>query len=369
MAIGKEDRGRIILPPMLLQEMGEERNVNNEITIINMAGYSDGDFLKEMTNIQRLIHEFPNDQQGSGMSPHIDKFLEDSMKRTRNIESCEKLVEQLKMEIESLESELDSQNESLLGFSNTELDAIQEMFKVVEDKHGFRPVNVQLKPHDNSLMASLTGIHFDDFTRKSIGQEDGSIIIRQHLQGHCYNQEFDVVFDVAEVQSITRIPGHASTTSETEIIVTQLKIKVDPKIEEHLKKFIEKCESRQNLQPFFQTYSQYAEWYDHRQRTYEHFKEAFDKEISLPNGSTGSLLQFTLPGQTRIVFLLSWDIHIDEEDKVHQVIDLVPKASSTVYDVDENDILKSLPEKFLLMVKTLGMEHALSTLFKSVCEQ
>ncbi|XP_033114651.1 centromere protein P-like isoform X2 [Anneissia japonica] len=325
-----------------------------------MAGYStNGEFLKEITNVQRLIHEFSSDNGTPRMSPYVDRFLSDSMKSSRNIDNCQNMVEKLKKEISSLESDLESQSESLLGFSNTELDQIQEMLKLVERKHGFQT---------KSMMVSLTGIHFDDFTRRPIGQEDGRIVVRQHLLGHCHHMQFEVVFDVEEVQTVTRLPGKATTVSNKTIVITHLQIKVDPQIEENLREFINKCERRLNLQPFLRTYSKYAEWFQHRRRTYGHFKEAYHKEVCLPAGSTGPLLEFSRPGQTRIVFLLSWVIHIDEDDEVHQIIDLVPKASLSVHDLDDEGLLKSVPEKFLLMVKTLGLEHALKSLIESVCK-
>ncbi|NXD77548.1 CENPP protein, partial [Halcyon senegalensis] len=175
-------------------------------------------------------------------------------------------------EIQSLEEEIkvlsekyeDSQQESTF-FSEEQIQMSLKLLQTDSKQHQYSSdLKAQLETleTDLSFLMKLTGIHFTSHFRKTLEKTRNRTVRRHKLSGNCHALSFQVEFQLLETQ----------TEENVTAVVTDLSIIMESGEDSDLSKFVSSTEKRGSLLTFFRSLSSYAEWYEHRRRTFLHFK-------------------------------------------------------------------------------------------------
>ncbi|NWR84280.1 CENPP protein, partial [Furnarius figulus] len=115
---------------------------------------------------------------------------------------------------------------------------------------------------DLSFLMKLTGFQFTSHSKKTLEKTGDRTVQKHRLSGNCYSLSFQLEFQLLETQS----KGKVST------VITDLSIIMESGEDSDVSKFVSSVEEHGNLITFFRSLSTYAEWYEHRRRTFLHFK-------------------------------------------------------------------------------------------------
>ncbi|NXJ71208.1 CENPP protein, partial [Rostratula benghalensis] len=179
-------------------------------------------------------------------------------------------------EIQSLEEEIklltekyeDKQQESTF-FSDEEIlmsiKSLQEEFQG-ESKGHESPLDLKAQLEsletDLSFLMKFTGIQFRSHSKKTVERTGNRTVQKHRLSGNCHSLSFQLEFHLLEMQSAESVSA----------VVTDLHIVMASAEDSDITKFVSRAEERGSLLTFFRSLSTYAEWYEHRRRTFLHFK-------------------------------------------------------------------------------------------------
>ncbi|NWV99114.1 CENPP protein, partial [Machaerirhynchus nigripectus] len=115
---------------------------------------------------------------------------------------------------------------------------------------------------DLSFFMTLTGFQFTSHSKKTLEKTRNRTVQKHRLAGKCHSLSFQLEFQLLEMQS----------NEKASAVVSDLSIVMDSREDSDVSKFVSSTEERGSLLTFFRSLSTYAEWYEHRRRTFLHFK-------------------------------------------------------------------------------------------------
>ncbi|NWW03251.1 CENPP protein, partial [Oreocharis arfaki] len=115
---------------------------------------------------------------------------------------------------------------------------------------------------DLSFLTAFTGFQFTSHSKKTVERTKTRTVQKHRLSGKCHSLPFQLEFQLLEMQN----DGEVST------VVSDLSIVMESREDPDLSKFVSSTEESGSLLIFFRSLSTYAEWYEHRRRTFLHFK-------------------------------------------------------------------------------------------------
>ncbi|NWQ66026.1 CENPP protein, partial [Neopipo cinnamomea] len=115
---------------------------------------------------------------------------------------------------------------------------------------------------DLSFLMKLTGFHFISHSKKTVEKTRDRTVQKHRLSGNCHSLSFQLEFQLLEMQSKEKVSS----------VITDLNIIMESGEDSGMSKFVSSIEEHGNLVTFFRSLSTYAEWYEHRRRTFLHFK-------------------------------------------------------------------------------------------------
>ncbi|NXA04980.1 CENPP protein, partial [Sapayoa aenigma] len=115
---------------------------------------------------------------------------------------------------------------------------------------------------DLSFLTKLTGFQFTSHSKKTVERTRERRVEKHRLSGNCYSLSFQLEFQLLETQSQEKVSA----------VVTDLSIVMEPREDSDVSKFVSSVQEQRNLVTFFRSLSTYAEWLEHRRRTFLHFK-------------------------------------------------------------------------------------------------
>ncbi|NWI56180.1 CENPP protein, partial [Calyptomena viridis] len=115
---------------------------------------------------------------------------------------------------------------------------------------------------DLSFLTKLTGFQFTSHSKKTVERTRERTVQKHKLSGNCYSLSFQLEFQLLEMQSKEKVSA----------VVTDLSIVMESRQDSDVSKFVSSIEEQGNLVTFFRSLSTYAEWFEHRRRTFLHFK-------------------------------------------------------------------------------------------------
>ncbi|KAM4768588.1 centromere protein P isoform 2-T3 [Cyanocitta cristata] len=120
---------------------------------------------------------------------------------------------------------------------------------------------------DLSFFMTLTGFQFTSHSKKTVEKTEKRTVQKHRLSGKCHSLSFQLEFQLLEMQNNEKVSA----------VVSDLSIVMESREDSDVSKFVSSTEEHGNLLTFFRSLSAYAEWYEHRRRTFLHFKNAAKK--------------------------------------------------------------------------------------------
>ncbi|NXO32087.1 CENPP protein, partial [Cisticola juncidis] len=115
---------------------------------------------------------------------------------------------------------------------------------------------------DLSFLAALTGFHFTSHSKKTVEKTQDRTVQKYRLSGRCHSLSFQLEFQLLEMPNNEKVSA----------VVSDLSIVMDSREDSNVSKFVSSTEEHGDLLTFFRSISTYAEWFEHRKRTFLHFK-------------------------------------------------------------------------------------------------
>ncbi|XP_072174910.1 centromere protein P-like [Diadema setosum] len=330
-------------------------------------------FSSEMDPFQnmRAVLEGLSDQEGSGSSgpTRLTSSLQGAQFTMEELHSLQEAymaeAKQLQTEIIDLEKDLEEENMATLSIPNSTLRHLRNILKIKNNEQGMQDMH--------KMQASLSGVHLTDATVKVLSNNPDRIIRSQRLEGSCSGLGFAATFKVEETlvrtspeENEEKEEEGADGGEERRAVIRSLDLEVEPSSLEEMMTFLQDAEKGCRLQPFLRGYSQFAFWFQHRARTFTHFKALYPDSVSLPGGPTGRVMQIICPLQKGIVYTIMWDIEVSRSGRATPNIRLCVKWAQEVAKLDTQKTLQRAPEEFGKMVDTLGVERALDAFLRAV---
>ncbi|XP_035748119.1 centromere protein P [Egretta garzetta] len=179
-------------------------------------------------------------------------------------------------EIQSLEEEIkllaemyeDSQQESTF-FSEEEIlmsiKSFQGEFQGESKGHECpSDLKAQLESleRDLSFLMKFTGFWFTSHSKKTVEKTKTRTVRKHRLSGNCHSLSFQLEFQLLEMQNKENVSA----------VITDLSIVMESGEDLDVSKFVSSTEEHGGLLTFFRSLLSYAEWYEHRRCTFQHFK-------------------------------------------------------------------------------------------------
>ncbi|NWU30846.1 CENPP protein, partial [Dyaphorophyia castanea] len=206
---------------------------------------------------------------------------------------------------------------------------------------------------DVSFFMTFTGFQFTSHSKKTVEKTRDRRVQKHRLSGKCHSLSFQLEFQLLETQNNEKV----ST------VVSDLSIIMDSREDSGVSKFVSSTEEHGNLLAFFRSLSSYAEWHEHRRRTFLHFKAKYPDIVTVPEGLLGDFIILRSPKVSGFELMIVWKIHLDEEGTTTPVLDLLTKVPEQVLEQRMTRV-ESIPGSFRSALRLFGIEAAIENLIK-----
>ncbi|XP_006127626.1 centromere protein P isoform X1 [Pelodiscus sinensis] len=267
-------------------------------------------------------------------------------------------IHSLEEEIEMLTQKFENNEQESTFYSDEEIQVSGKSHQGDSKWHESPP---DLKPEleclksDLSFLMKFTGIWFTNYSKETVEKTGNKIIQKHRLSGNCCSLPFQMEFQLLEIQDDESIPA----------VVTDLSIIMECGEYSDLSKFVSCAEEQGSLLQFFRSLSFFAEWYEHRKCTFQHFKAKYPDIVRLPAGSSGDYLVIRSHELSGFELIIVWKIYVDEEGRVTPVLDLLPRIPAQALE-DKVTTVENGPQCFRSMLHLLGIEASIENLIQSV---
>ncbi|XP_068014140.1 centromere protein P [Melanerpes formicivorus] len=211
---------------------------------------------------------------------------------------------------------------------------------------------------DLSFLMKFTGIQFTSHSKKTVERTRNRTVQKHRVSGTCYSLSFQLEFQLLEMQDEEKVSS----------VITDLSIVMESGEDLNVSKFVSRTEEHGDLLTFFRSLSLHAEWYEHRRRTFLHFKEKYPAVVTLPEGLQGDYIVLRNPKLSEFELMVVWKIHLDEEGRTTPVLDLLTKVPEQVLEQNKGSI-EDAPRRFRSLLGLFGIETAIESLIKVVGSQ
>ncbi|NWI00789.1 CENPP protein, partial [Tichodroma muraria] len=175
-------------------------------------------------------------------------------------------------EIQALEEEIrlltenyeDIQQESTFFSDEEILKSIEAFQRETKGHESPSDLKAQLESleRDLSFLMEFTAFRFTSHSKKTVEKTRNRTVQKHRLSGKCHSLSFQLEFQLLEMQDNEKVSA----------VVSDLSIVMESRESSNMSKFVSSTEERGDLLTFFRSLSTYAEWYEHRRRTFLHFK-------------------------------------------------------------------------------------------------
>ncbi|XP_056357379.1 centromere protein P isoform X1 [Oenanthe melanoleuca] len=211
---------------------------------------------------------------------------------------------------------------------------------------------------DLSFLMKFTGFNFTSHSKKTLEKTRNRTVQKHRLAGKCHSLSFQLEFQLLEMQD----------NEEVSAVVSDLSIIMESREDSNVSKFVSSSEERGDLLTFFRSLSTYAEWYEHRRRTFLHFKAKYPDVVTLPEGLWGDFIILRNPKVSGFELMIVWKIHLNEEGTTTPVLDLLPKVPEQVLEKRTSSV-ESIPGSFRSALRLFGIEAAIENLIKVLASE
>ncbi|NXY36019.1 CENPP protein, partial [Pomatorhinus ruficollis] len=182
-----------------------------------------------------------------------------------SLQAYEDEIQALEEEIRQLTEEYEDIRQESTFFSDEEiLKAIKSLEGETKGHESLSGLKAELESleRDLSFLTAFTGFHFTSHSKKTVERSKTRTVQKHRLSGKCHSLSFQVEFQLLEMLNNEKVSA----------VVSDLRIIMESIEDSNVSKFVSSTEERGDLLKFFRSISDYAEWYEHRKRTFLHFK-------------------------------------------------------------------------------------------------
>ncbi|TRZ13795.1 hypothetical protein HGM15179_013279 [Zosterops borbonicus] len=262
-------------------------------------------------------------------------------------------IQALQEEIRQLTEEYEDIRQESTFFSDEEIQKAIKSFEGETKGHeSLSDLKAELESleRDLSFLTAFTGFHFTSHSKKTLERTKTRTVQKHRVSGKCHSLSFQVEFQLLEMLNNEKVSA----------VVSDLSIAMESIGDSNVSKFVSSMEEHADLQTFFRSISAYAEWYEHRKRTFLHFKAKYPDIVTLPEGLLGDFLILKNPKVPGFELMIVWKIHFDEDGTTTPVLDLLPKVPEQV--MEQRMVTVNIPGCFRSMIRLLGIEATMENL-------
>ncbi|NWI77321.1 CENPP protein, partial [Dryoscopus gambensis] len=180
-------------------------------------------------------------------------------------QAYEEEIQALEEEIRLLTEKYEDIRQESTFFSDEEiLKSIESIQGETKGQEPASDLKAQLESleADLSFLTTFTGFQFTSHSRKTVEKTRNRTVQKHRLSGKCHSLSFQLEFQLLEMQDNEKVSA----------VVSDLSIIMDSREDSDVSKFVLSTEEHGALLTFFRSLSTYAEWYEHRRCTFQHFK-------------------------------------------------------------------------------------------------
>ncbi|KAI1316129.1 hypothetical protein EDD11_010443 [Mortierella claussenii] len=236
--------------------------------------------------------------------------------------------------------------------------------------HSTSPIDIEMI----RKLQGFTNIGFTSIQHRTLSATESGVRDRRyHIDGTCFQLEFEVEF----------------TVHEPNLNLSNLHIQLPRSAQSELGKFVQKAQMESNLLPFFRTLVQYAQMDYDRQVLMTNLTNRFpqliksNRTLSKLSGSPqqGRHSAFTPaspsgPGVQSLIFcgrrksapelVFHWVIDVTDRGKVKPYVRLLPRMPKKWRLADDKATLDAIPTQFVRLLQLKGTEGAVAILLQCV---
>ncbi|XP_077582635.1 centromere protein P isoform X2 [Stigmatopora nigra] len=173
---------------------------------------------------------------------------------------------------------------------------------------------------------------------------------KMHLSGRCSNLDFQVDFELFQVQKDQR---PETTIASLEAVAGDVHLP-------HFGAFLSGVQESRDPLLFFRTLRRLSDGMGERRRTFLHFQGKYPRWVSLPDGEASSTLLLRHPHLPSVAFLLHWGVDVSREGRVAPRLDLLPKIPrQALRRLGPSQFPGDAERAFRSLLRLLGPEAAL----------
>uniref|UniRef100_A0A3B4WUQ0 Centromere protein P n=1 Tax=Seriola lalandi dorsalis TaxID=1841481 RepID=A0A3B4WUQ0_SERLL len=125
-------------------------------------------------------------------------------------------------------------------------------------------------------------------------------------------------------------------------------------------------EESRDLLLFFRTLRTYADRFDDRCRTFQHFQEKYPSIVSLPGGCRSEVMTLNHPELPGCVLFVHWSVEVSREGGVAPKINLLTKIPERALQLFPSQAVGGAAEAFHSLLRILGPEAAIESVIRAV---
>ncbi|XP_022597841.1 centromere protein P [Seriola dumerili] len=286
----------------------------------------------------------------------------------------EKMSEENRKEVEMLEAQIHGLQAEVVALKRQQQDNHMDIYfkgqmqdalsYMCGQKHvgGKEKVMSRLKEEleeledDLKQQTQMNGIYLSSCTRKTLQSSDSKMVQQVCVSGHCSELVFQVEFQLSEAKEGQR--------SERTII--DLNVVMDATDLQNFSSFLSGVEESRDLLLFFRTLRTYADRFDDRCRTFQHFQEKYPSIVSLPGGCRSEVMTLNHPELPGCFLFVHWSVEVSREGGVAPKINLLTKIPERALQLFPSQAVGGAAEAFHSLLRILGPEAAIESVIRAV---
>ncbi|KAJ8258428.1 hypothetical protein COCON_G00174400 [Conger conger] len=218
-------------------------------------------------------------------------------------------------------------------------------------------LNLEKLEEDLARQTKMNGIALKECEVKTLEKSTTKIVQQHRVSGDCNFLNFQVEFELTEVL------GEDGSIVRR---ITDLNIVVDGCEFTDISTFVSGAEETKSLLLFFRVLRDFSNRWEHRSRTFAHFKEKYPEVVRLPNGCRGDVMVIQNPKIPGCTLSVVWNINVTKDGVILPKIDLLTKLPEQALGPDRGKVADDGPRAFQSVLRLLGAEAAFEALITAV---
>ncbi|XP_060897247.1 centromere protein P [Labrus mixtus] len=284
-----------------------------------------------------------------------------STEKMEEVRVLEAQIERLQAEVEALQCQQQNNNKDItLQLRGKMTDAMsylcgQTQGELEEKVMSQLKEEVEELEEDLKQQTQMNGICLNSCITKTL-QSGSKLVQLLCVSGQCSELVFQVEFQLSEVKE----------GQQSERTISGLNVVMDSSDLQNFSSFLSGVEERSDLLLFFRTLRTFSDRCDDRGRTFEHFKEKYPSVVSFPGGSRSEVMALNHPELPGCVLFIHWSVEVSCEGEVTPKVGLLTKIPEEALQLFPFQSLGGAAAAFQSLLRILGPEAAVESVIRAI---